>query len=884
VIVILVFSIILLILFSIWTAGMLVSLLIDFYQHYKEKKNGKESNIEGKEKKESNVKKEYTVDDLVIKEDKDAQPIAQDVSEKVSEVEEEPKEIENVSEGPEESKPSDEVPEVQESKEKVKETSESVPEIKTKSKKSIQDIYEEETARSLTFNLRTFVLKLICHSSFCCGAICFVISVIICLFVIFLMLVVRTLPEPSPISLFIIVIVGLMSFLPCIVIPISLGITVASISDKFRWFTFKVWEFLITYGLKITIVILGLIYIPVSKQIYGSFMCNVYNCPPKFYPNANLPFVFDRRGAGLSINTPTCVPCGEVPFLANSLNTSSGFNQEIFNSYCFNRYSWRLFSDTLVTCSPTYIGVFFFTSFIFALVFIIGFPLVMCLTIRKATTEIQKVDVKYLMEENEIYQKEEKIKSDEKKRKLVEKSENYPILKKYLVPILVKLKILPSPEEAPKVEVEKDISIPTEDIKGSETKEESMMSPRSNPLMSPREVPITDGLVKNETSVDKKTEKKLKRIKDESEWRFKLTVSALPISGLFDYLKYNYRYFQVFKTIEKVLMVALLTLPLPLWFFFRLIALAVAVIYYLFMFVFTLVLRPYLSLVQTICELIFTGLLIVNTILMTITSALSPTSVFFTVLQYFIYAVQVPIILLTLVLVIYQMIGSFKYSKLVKTLEKRISERDSELIQQKKLERQIRSKYIKKHTISLLVNFLLVVGFLCVLFGSLAVSFTLGESSIGESEKEFLGVNDLDFFGGGLDADKYFKRHFQTCADATKNEYLGYGNWEKFSSNCCCGTKNITTTFSSFLIPDLYPKTEFWMCKNGYTKTRYRSDSAIQNVRDFCSKDFKISYNETCVYLNFAYTSPRLDPQPDGNTRQIQFVKKGFIDSFVNLW
>jgi hypothetical protein len=841
---------------------MMISLIIDFYQKYKQTK--KESNASESEK------KKYNVDDLVVnqKESEDSKSTGKEEMEKVSEVKDE------VQTDPIENKTS-ETP-----SKSVKST-----EIKTNPKKSIQEIYDEETARSLAFNYRSFILKLVCHSSFCCGTILFAIALIICVMVTLITFVSGLANPSSPVPLFIILFICIISVVPCIAIPISMGITVASISDKFRFITFKIWEFLITYGLKITIVILGFIYIPVSKQIYGSFMCNVYICPPKFYPNANLPFVFDRKGAGLSLNTPTCVPCGEIPYLSNSLNTSSGFNQEIFNSYCYNRYSWRLFSDTLVTCSTTYIGVFFVTSFIFALVFIIGFPLVMCLTIKKATTEIQKVDVSYLMEENEIYQKEEKIKSDEKKKKFVENSANHPILKN-IVPILVKLKVLP--DEIPNAEVEKDISVPTEDLKVSEVietpKDESMMSPRNNPLTSPREVPLTDELVKKEEVVDKKTEKKLKKIKDESEWRFKLTVLALPISGLFDYLKYNYRYFQVFKTIEKVLIVALLTFPLPLWFFFRLIALGVAIVYYLFMFGFTLIFRPYLSVVQTICELIFTGLLIVNTILMTITSALSPASVFFTVIQYFIFAVQVPIIILTVVLVIYQIVGSFKYSSLVKTLEKRIGEKDPEFIKQKRFERQVLSKYIKKHTISLLVNFLLVVGFLCVFFGSLAVSFTLGESSIGESEKEFLGVNNEDFFGGGLDADKFYKRHFTTCGDAMKNEYLGYGNWDNFVSNCCCGSKNITNSFSSFLILDLHPKTEFWMCKNGYSKIRYRSDSAIQNVRDFCSKDFKANYNETCVYLNFAYTFPSLNPQPTGNTRQIQFVQKGIVDSFVNLW
>eukprot|EP01080_Neovahlkampfia_damariscottae_P006282 gene6282-10289_t len=839
----LVFSLILLVGFSIWTIFVIVTTVIKFI-------HGRTKNDKKDIKTETNT---FTLEGLENKENKEPQENTEKVKEK-----QEPQIQFYVEE-----ERSVEEPKAQKSK--TDEESAAKPqEVEKKSEKSIVEKYEEEKEKSMEVDKTAIIFKVVCHSGFCLGFILLLFSFFISLIVI--MAIIDDLPNPFLVLLFILMLI------PCIVIPVSFFISLTPLISRVRKISYYVWEFFLAYGLKIAILLLGFIYIPISKQLYGAFMCQQHSCDPGYYPFGLIPFVFDRRSLGYGKENPTCVPCGLTPF-SDSLrqNISTGFDQTIYNSFCTGRYSFRLQADTLVQCTFPYMITFFTTSAIFALVFIVGFPIVICLTVRKASSEIRKVEIQHIIDENVIYQKEEKIKSDQKKREYASDWRvKYPIFAK-VEPILIKLKLFPEIENSTQsndLTTSRDNpneNMVEEDLKVQETND-SMMSPRDDSLttprpndsmMSPRDVPMTDELVK-ETKEEPKKEEENKEMtnsqKSELEWKFQLAAISLPTAGFFDYIQYRYRYFHVFKTFEKVLIVAVLTFPLVLPPPFRLFATAAAILYYIGMIVMIIILRPYISKLQTIFEVAITVFVIINTFLMTITSFLSKTSIAFVVFQYIIYCVQIPLAIIGIGLMVYQIIGSMRFGKLVKTLEKRLAEKDKEGIKALQVERKIRAKLINKTTINYFVNFLLIVGFLCIFFGSLAISITLGESQAAASEDTF----DNSFFG---QTTVYETRSFPTCSQAISNEFVGYKNWETFTSNCCCTRKNHTKSKSEPTTMYLYD--ELWLCNNKATKSRMRSVDSINNVRGFCAKDFKTtSYNQTCVYLTTFGRSPSISPIP----------------------
>ena len=273
--------------------------------------------------------------------------------------------------------------------------------------------------------------------------------------------------------------------------------------------------------------------------------------------------------------------------------------------------------------------------------------------------------------------------------------------------------------------------------------------------------------------------------------------------------------------------------------------------------------------------------MIINTFFITINSFLSNTSVFFTVIQYIIYCIQIPLVIIGIGLVIYQIISSIRFSKLVGKLEKRLAEKEEEKIKALQIERKIRSKIINRDTISIFVNFLLTVGFFCIFFGSICISVTLGEAVNIDPD-----AYEIDPIFVRLTT-AYEERSFTTCPIAVDNEYAGYGNWTKFTENCFCMQKN--HTFQSVAIVKMYDYDEFWICNNGRRHTRMRSLQSLNDVRGFCSKDFKpaSSFDPFCVYLNFAGNQPSktLEPTKLANKRSIHYVKEaGIIDVYDPFW
>eukprot|EP01080_Neovahlkampfia_damariscottae_P002308 gene2308-2776_t len=514
-------------------------------------------------------------------------------------------------------------------------------------------------------------------------------------------------------------------------------------------------------------------------------------------------------------NNGACMSCG-IPNPAFACPTG------MYDSLCTGSSTLRLQVDPAITCGGSFFALFIPLGIILTIFVVVGLPILGCYSITHATYYLQKTKVQHLLDTEEYQRKVKKHIAEQKS---------------------VANEIELNEADFDTQDVEFDKNVPDKSL--------------SNRLMN--KIGLGSKPIKEEEGESSKLNHYWNLILfifgfkySPKKWKYAMYVSPSGINGFFDAYTFWFRYWGVWKLIEKFCLAIVVLFFFPFGAVSSGIGLGITLVIHMISIIATIIFRPYNAFLSNILSIFCSIFLILSTIYILISSVFQlPPELSIIVLACNGVAGIFGIIT-TILNGAFDAYFSFKALKLQKIFKKKYPDENQEHQKHNKI---IKSK-INENVISNVSNYILVYGAVTltiVLTIILAVVSTTKFENLSQDSliELFTGIVAMKpFESEGLDRAQYAKN---TCNQTIPDEYAGYGNWNKFVENCCCtnggnvAQNDITTV-----------RVEQWFCNNGIIKRRVREtihgqSSAVYTgyaARDFCAADFKPGFSRYCAELD----------------------------------